>query len=138
MVNRQRPRVATQKHRNTPGRKLNNDNNANSSSKSIISRNSRTKSQLSFSKSSVRSPNSRRGKFEKSYGQRLDATLVGTSDMDKMNKDLMAVTADLASLLKKSQKVSEIEKNKLIQLTSIKSRDSSSNQHLLGSAFQSG
>ena len=104
--------MATQKLRNTPGRRLNDTNQkANSSSKSIISRNSRTKSQLS--KSSVRSPNSRRGKFEKSYGQRLDATLVGTSDMDKMNKDLMAVTADLASLLKKSKKVSEIEQNKV-------------------------
>ena len=33
--------------------------------------------------------------------------------MDKMNKDLMAVTADLASLLKKSKKVSEIEQNKV-------------------------
>ena len=73
--------------------------------------NSRAKSTLSksqLSKTSVRSPDSKtRNKFEKSYGQRLEATLVGTSDIDNMNKDLVDVTKDLASLLRKSKQVAE-------------------------------
>lgn len=43
-------------------------------------------------------------RFEKMLGQRLDATLIGTSDIDTslMNKDLTAVTNDLAKLLRQS------------------------------------
>jgi hypothetical protein len=54
-------------------------------------------------------------KFEKVYGQRLEATLIGTDDIDTsvLNADLMAVTKDLANLLKKSRKVSEREKSKV-------------------------
>ena len=38
------------------------------------------------------------------FGERIDATLIGTSDIDTslMNKDLVAVTQDLAKLLEKS------------------------------------
>ena len=43
-----------------------------------------------------------------------------------MNKDLMAVTQDLAKLLEKSSQVSELEKNKVKhQLSSIRSHRSS-------------
>ena len=105
--------------------------------------NSRAKSTLSksqLSKTSVRSPDSKtRNKFEKSYGQRLEATLVGTSDIDNMNKDLVDVTKDLASLLRKSKQVAEQEKSKATrQLSSIKSRGSSSRAFVSGAAFKSG
>ena len=56
-------------------------------------------------------------KFQQRLGQRLDATLIGTSNMDtsRMNKDLMAVTQEMTKLLRKSSRVSEIEKTKVKQ-----------------------
>ncbi len=50
-----------------------------------------------------------------------------------MNKDLVAVTADLANLLRKSKQVAEQEKSKVArQLSTIKSRGSSSKAFLSG------
>ena len=45
----------------------------------------------------------------------MEATLIGTSDIDtsNMNKDLMAVEEDLHNLIKKSNKLSEMEKSKV-------------------------
>ena len=67
--------------------------------------------------------NTRTRLFEQGYGQRLDATLIGTSNIDtsKMNKDLNAVTEDLQNLLKKSNQMAEEEKDKVSkQLSTIK------------------
>ena len=63
-----------------------------------------TFSQAQATKSSVtnRSLLDRNNKFERLYGQRLDATLIGTDEIDlsHLNKDLMSVQNDLANMLK--------------------------------------
>ena len=68
----------------------------------------------------------RDNKFEKLYGQRLDATLIGTDEIDlsDLNKDLMSVQNDLANMLKMSQKLSEKEKSKVFQQLSVRPQPS--------------
>ena len=69
----------------------------------------------------------RNKKFEALYGQRLDATLIGSDEIDlsHLNKDLMSVQNDLANLLKMSQKVSEKEQARVFQQLSVKPQHSS-------------
>ena len=88
-----------------------------------------TYSQAQASKSTVTNPSNidRNKKFEALYGQRLEATLIGSDEIDlsHLNKDLMSVQNDLANLLKMSQKVSEKEKSKVFQQLSVKPQHSS-------------
>ena len=75
-----------------------------------------TKSVLSSrTVSAITSPNTKKRTFDKQYGQRLDATLIGNSEIDtsQMNKDLLLIEQDLASLLKKSQIIGDQEKSKV-------------------------
>lgn len=80
-------------------------------------------SQAVASKSSVTDLSVRRANqnFERLYGQRLEATLIGEDDIDTTDKNvaLTSVTNDLSNLLKKSQKIAAKENSKVYQQLSV-------------------
>ena len=67
-----------------------------------------SKSRSSKTDASVKRANQN---FDQFYG-RIDSTLIGTTNLDQANKDLVAVTKDFNNLLLMSRRISDKEKVK--------------------------